>query len=63
MVIENNTAEYAVYVGRLSEEKGVKTLINAWSKVIDLPLKIRTKELNVFICFLCNWGCIHWASI
>ena len=31
---------YAVYVGRLSEEKGVKTLINAWDKITGLPLKI-----------------------
>jgi glycosyltransferase involved in cell wall biosynthesis len=31
---------YAVYVGRLSEEKGVKTLLTAWSSVIGLPLKV-----------------------
>jgi glycosyltransferase involved in cell wall biosynthesis len=31
---------YAVYVGRLSDEKGVKTLLSAWSSVIGLPLKV-----------------------
>jgi glycosyltransferase involved in cell wall biosynthesis len=31
---------YAVYVGRLSEEKGVKTLIHTWKNFSDLPLKI-----------------------
>jgi len=31
---------YAVYVGRLSEEKGVRTLLNAWRNVRSLQLKI-----------------------
>lgn len=31
---------YAVYVGRLSEEKGVRTLLAAWKWVTGLPLKI-----------------------
>jgi glycosyltransferase involved in cell wall biosynthesis len=31
---------YAVYVGRLTEEKGVNTLIKAWQFVSNLPLKI-----------------------
>lgn len=31
---------YAVYVGRLSEEKGVRTLLEAWKNVNGLPLKI-----------------------
>lgn len=31
---------YAVYVGRLSEEKGVHTLLSAWKNVPKLPLKI-----------------------
>jgi len=31
---------YAVYVGRLSEEKGVRTLINAWKELGAFPLKI-----------------------
>lgn len=30
---------YAIFVGRLSEEKGIRTLIKAWDK-IDFPLKI-----------------------
>lgn len=32
--------DYAVYVGRLSGEKGVRTLLAAWQDVGDLPLKI-----------------------
>ena len=31
---------YAVFVGRLSVEKGVKTLLSAWKSVSGLPLKI-----------------------
>ncbi len=30
---------YAIYVGRLSKEKGVQTLLNAW-KSLDIPLKV-----------------------
>jgi glycosyltransferase involved in cell wall biosynthesis len=31
---------FAVYIGRLSAEKGVRTLLNAWRQVPSLPLKI-----------------------
>jgi glycosyltransferase involved in cell wall biosynthesis len=31
---------YAVYVGRLSREKGLHTLLSAWRQVRNLPLKI-----------------------
>ena len=31
---------YAVYVGRLSEEKGVRTLLAAWKLLSGIPLKI-----------------------
>ena len=31
---------YAVYVGRLAEEKGVRTLLSAWRSFPDLPLKM-----------------------
>ena len=32
--------DYGVYVGRISEEKGVKTLLAAWSSVVGVPLKV-----------------------
>jgi glycosyltransferase involved in cell wall biosynthesis len=31
---------YAVFAGRLSEEKGVRTLLDAWRQLRDFPLKI-----------------------
>ncbi len=31
---------YAVFLGRLSVEKGVRTLLNAWKQLPDIPLKI-----------------------
>jgi glycosyltransferase involved in cell wall biosynthesis len=31
---------YAVFVGRLTEEKGVRTLVNAWKHLSGIPLKI-----------------------
>ena len=31
---------YAIYVGRLSAEKGIDTLLDAWSRIERLPLKI-----------------------
>ena len=36
----NKVENYAVYVGRLTEEKGVRTLLEAWKKIRELPLKI-----------------------
>lgn len=38
MVI-NKKGGYAIYVGRLSEEKGIDLILKAWDK-IDLPLKV-----------------------
>lgn len=32
--------DYAVFVGRLSEEKGLRTLVAAWQSLPDVPLKI-----------------------
>lgn len=32
--------EYAVFIGRLGKEKGLKTLIEAWKHLPDVPLKI-----------------------
>jgi len=31
---------YAIYVGRLSEEKGIRTLLEAWKRINGFPLKI-----------------------
>lgn len=36
----NGEGGYGIYVGRLSDEKGVRTLIEAWEKVKGIPLKI-----------------------
>ncbi len=39
--IGDGSGGYAVFVGRLSPEKGVETILNAWSQLqIDLPLTI-----------------------
>ena len=31
---------YAIFLGRLTPEKGIKTLLDAWKKLTDVPLKI-----------------------
>jgi len=36
----NQDKGYALYVGRLSEEKGVHILLEAWKEIHNLPLKI-----------------------
>lgn len=36
----NGAGGFALFVGRLSEEKGLRTLLNAWQELPDLPLKI-----------------------
>lgn len=33
-------SDYALFVGRLSREKGIQTLLNAWESLTDIPLKI-----------------------
>lgn len=33
-------AGYVLYLGRLSQEKGVDVLLNAWNSLVDIPLKI-----------------------
>jgi len=35
------SGQYAVYVGRLAPEKGVRTLLAAWRQCKDVPLRIR----------------------
>ncbi|MEO0128306.1 MAG: glycosyltransferase family 4 protein [candidate division WOR-3 bacterium] len=32
--------DYVVFLGRLSVEKGIRTLLSAWNKLQDIPLKI-----------------------
>lgn len=36
----NTKGDYALFVGRLDPEKGIKTLLEAW-RLLDFPLKIR----------------------
>lgn len=38
--MEENKEEFALFVGRLSVEKGLDTLLQAWTQVRDIPLKI-----------------------
>lgn len=38
--IAKHREDYALFVGRLVPEKGVRTLLAAWEKVGDIPLKI-----------------------
>src|SRR3972149_8945895 len=38
--MKDGEGEYAVFVGRLSEEKGVRTLLRAWRSLGDVPLRI-----------------------
>jgi glycosyltransferase involved in cell wall biosynthesis len=52
--VRHSRGEYAVFLGRLSEEKGILTLIQAWKQVNDLPLHIvgdgpLTDEVRGFI--------------
>jgi glycosyltransferase involved in cell wall biosynthesis len=39
--LKSNRGNYALYIGRLSPEKGVRTLLSAWKRLRDIPLKIR----------------------
>lgn len=39
-ILSNQRKHYAAFVGRLSAEKGVRTLLSAWQAVVGLPLKI-----------------------
>ncbi|MFA5059056.1 MAG: glycosyltransferase family 4 protein [Candidatus Omnitrophota bacterium] len=36
----NVCGNYALYIGRISEEKGIRVLLDAWASLSDLPLKI-----------------------
>lgn len=36
----NGSGAYAIFVGRLSEEKGIRTLLRAWARPLDIPLHI-----------------------
>ena len=39
--LHSNRGNYALFMGRLSPEKGVRTLLNAWKQLGNIPLKIR----------------------
>lgn len=38
---KSENGEYALFIGRLDEEKGVRTMLKAWQQLSDIPLKIR----------------------
>jgi glycosyltransferase involved in cell wall biosynthesis len=70
--------EYAIFVGRLGEEKGVRTLIEAWKNLPEIPLKIvgdgpdaaafralasaRNAENVEFLGYLSNTECMKILS-
>ena len=39
--LKSNRGNYALFIGRLSPEKGVRTLLGAWKQLGNIPLKIR----------------------
>jgi glycosyltransferase involved in cell wall biosynthesis len=39
--VRQQPGNYALFVGRLAPEKGIKTLLSAWQSLPDVPLKIR----------------------
>jgi len=39
--LKSNRGNYALFIGRLSPEKGVRTLLGAWKRLRDIPIKIR----------------------
>ena len=51
---ENNNGLYTLFVGRLSLEKGLLTLLKSWKYLMEIPLKIvgngpLLKELQIFV--------------
>ena len=38
--MRNGSGEYAVYLGRISPQKGIWTLLSAWSRVPRIPLRV-----------------------
>jgi len=38
--LKDNNGSYALFIGRLSSEKGLQTLVNAWRKLHNIPLKV-----------------------
>jgi glycosyltransferase involved in cell wall biosynthesis len=52
----NGTAEWALFVGRLSPEKGIWTVLRAWHELREIPLKLKIigdgplmNEIRVFV--------------
>jgi len=37
---KNNSGDYVLFIGRLSVEKGLQTLVNAWRNLQNIPLKV-----------------------
>lgn len=51
---ERGPGDYALFIGRLDPEKGVRTLLKAWQQIKDIPLKIRgdgrlLEEVQAFV--------------
>jgi glycosyltransferase involved in cell wall biosynthesis len=51
---DDRQGDYALFIGRLDPEKGIRTLLKAWQRLPEIPLKIRgggrlAKEVNQWI--------------
>lgn len=51
---EHQLGDYALFIGRLDPEKGVRTMLHAWMHLSDIPLKIRgsgqlEEDIRIFI--------------
>lgn len=55
---------YALYVGRLSEEKGIRTLLQAWNTLPEIPLRIAGDGplRDLVASFVLTHPNVHWLG-
>lgn len=54
IVTENNKSQYFLFIGRLTEEKGIKTLLNSFSKTTDEVIIVGSGPLVDQVLSVCN---------